>query len=75
VACTGDLAPPCGSANDTPTGLRAIIESAIEPAGAIALRCAKMRDAAQQAIASGAEQGRAVAAARAAIGSPNEDLL
>jgi hypothetical protein len=34
-----------------------------------------MRDAAQQAIASGAEQGRAVAAARAAIGSPNEDLL
>jgi hypothetical protein len=34
-----------------------------------------MRDAAQQAIASGAEQGRAVAAARAAIGKSNEHLL
>ncbi|MFT7391707.1 MAG: methyl-accepting chemotaxis protein [Paracoccaceae bacterium] len=62
----GNLALLRDAVNDILTGLRAIVESALDSAEAISRRSAEMREAAEETLANGERQAHAVAAARQA---------
>ncbi|MFT4792851.1 MAG: methyl-accepting chemotaxis protein [Paracoccaceae bacterium] len=65
----GNLGLLRDAVNEILTGLRAIVESALDSAESIAHRTGEMRGAAEESLANAAEQARAVAAARAANGT------
>jgi methyl-accepting chemotaxis protein len=65
----GNLGLLRDAVNEILTGLRAIVESALDSAESIAQRTGEMRGAAEESLTNGAEQARAVAAARDANGA------